>query len=140
MPFIQWSDKFAIGVEQVDAQHKRLFELAGALYILAHGEDSGPALGDSLNELVEYTRYHFQSEEALMLEYGYHRLDAHKLEHDALARQALDFRTRFARGEAVSVDEFLGFVYAWLTRHIMDQDKKVGAYIELERLKPGRKD
>jgi hemerythrin len=137
MILIAWNDKFAINVEQVDEQHRTLFELTRALYDMVKAESAEKqALEGALDALVDYTVYHFKSEEALMREFDYPRYEHHKQEHDTLTAQALDFRTRLLGGKPVNTEEFLNFLFNWLTRHIMDQDKKIGSFIELQKLKP----
>ncbi|TAL39927.1 MAG: bacteriohemerythrin [Spirochaetes bacterium] len=136
MIVIVWNDKFAINVEQVDEQHRTLFELTRALYDIVKTESAEKqTIEGALDALVDYTAYHFKSEEALMREIDYPRYESHKLEHDTLTAQALDFRTQLLDGKPVDTEEFLNFLFNWLTKHIMDKDKKIGAYIELQDLK-----
>jgi len=135
MAFISWSDSFLIDVPIVDDQHRRLFNLAGDVYTLSRSNPDRAALVKSLDELLDYTRYHFLHEENLMREEDYPRFEAHRLLHEKLAGQTAAFRERAIGREAVDVGEFLNFLYTWLTQHIMDQDKKIGTFIQMKKLK-----
>ena len=70
----EWFPFFSVGVGSIDAEHKTLFaimdELAEAM------EDSGRISGNDgvKQKLLEFTRSHFQNEEALMEKYSYARL------------------------------------------------------------------
>ena len=67
---IVWNDRFAIHVNQFDAQHKRLIGIANTIaHHLQEGCDQ-VTLVKSLEALVDYCNYHFASEEKLMGLYG----------------------------------------------------------------------
>lgn len=135
MPFISWSDKFSIGVQQIDSQHKRLFDLVNSVYEHAHSDSAKDVITKSLNELIDYTEYHFSEEESFMLKQEYIRFDQHKLAHDNLREQVSEFKSAFAQGRG-DITGFVKFLFEWLTKHIMDQDKKIGKYMEQKTLKP----
>jgi len=135
MAFISWSDSFLIDVDIIDDQHRRLFNLAGDVYSLSNSNPDRTALAMSLDELLDYTKYHFAHEEELMRDEDYPRYEAHKLLHEKLTAQTVAFRARFSNGEPVDIGEFLGFLYTWLTQHIMDHDKKIGTFLQMKKLK-----
>ena len=134
MPFLSWSDKFSIDIEIVDEQHKMLFSLINTLYDLVKARSAGSSLSGALDALIDYTRYHFKEEEALMEKIEYVRFPQHKNEHDRLTGLAADFKNKMMEGNG-NPDEFLDFLYNWLTKHIMEQDKKIGKFIEQKTLK-----
>ena len=135
MPTISWSDKFSIGVEMIDEQHKNLFRLVNDLNSNITGGSSKQALSSALDALIDYTKYHFKEEEDYMFNVEYPRLEQHKIAHDNLTQQVLDFEQALSEGKG-DVSKFLEFLYDWLTKHIMDQDKKIGKYMDIKLLKP----
>lgn len=135
MPFISWSDKFSIGVKQIDDQHRKLFELVNNVYEHAHSDSAKDLINSSLNELIDYTDYHFKEEEAFMVSNEYIRYEQHKMAHDNLRLQVVDFKSAISQGKG-DTKAFLKFLFDWLTKHIMDQDKKIGKYMEQRTLKP----
>lgn len=71
---IKWQDKFNTGVENLDAQHRRLFAIANEAYGLLKNDlrvDKYDDIVAILTELRDYTQYHFQTEEEYMLSIGY---------------------------------------------------------------------
>ena len=135
MPLISWSDKFAIGLEMIDEQHRMLFKLVNDLH--AHINDSAgqQALSDALGALIDYTTYHFREEEDYMFNIEYPKFGQHKLLHDTLTQQVLDFQQGFSEGKG-NAAEFLEFLYKWLTIHIMEHDKKIGKFMNMKILRP----
>jgi len=51
------------------------------------------ALSTVLTELVDYTSYHFETEEQMLLQYGYAEYEAHKVMHDDLTGVRRSLRT-----------------------------------------------
>ncbi|MDT8903638.1 bacteriohemerythrin [Anaeroselena agilis] len=124
---IKWRDEYNTGVENLDAQHRRLFEIANEAYGLLRDElrvDKYDDIVAILDELREYTKYHFQTEEDYMLSIGYKKFLSHKAEHaEFIAKiEAVDLDKVDA-----SQDEYLrvtlDFVCTWITEHILGRDK-----------------
>ena len=128
---IKWTDKFSIGVAEVDAQHQKLFGLIEKLNESVKTSNEVRYLVNYLDELIDYTKYHFQSEEKIMAEKDYPKYKMHKLEHEKLTQQAADFRNSVSEGKNIETDKFIEFLFIWLTKHIMDQDKKIGTFLQI---------
>ena len=139
MPFLSWSEKFSIGVKQIDDQHRQLFELINNMYdkIKRDAEHSAPI--EALDALLDYTNYHFKEEEIFMVKNDYVQYEQHKRVHDSLTKQVIEYKNKFSQGKG-DTGEFVRFLFYWFTRHIMDQDKKIGKFMERELLKPIQKE
>ncbi|MGV7929161.1 MAG: bacteriohemerythrin [Spirochaetota bacterium] len=130
MPFLTWNDKYAVDVVEIDDQHRHLFKLTNDFHDALTVGSAKKNLGEALDALVDYAREHFISEEKLMGACDYPELAHHKIEHDRLTREALDFRKRFVEGKPVSTLEFAKFLSDWLVRHIIVMDKKIGIHMQ----------
>ncbi|TAL35431.1 MAG: bacteriohemerythrin [Spirochaetes bacterium] len=129
MPLISWDEKYSVGFDLIDEQHKRLFDLTNGLHDAVMVRSADSAMGRSLRDLVEYTVYHFAAEEELMRANNYPTFTEHKALHDALTRQAADFKDQVEAGKKVSSLAFMQFLREWLTRHIMEVDSALGAFL-----------
>ncbi len=129
MAFLAWTDQFRLNVKEIDEQHKYLFSLLNRLHnsVIEGAEQS--ALDKVLAELIEYTVYHFNSEEKLLKENNYPELDIHKQEHDELTRKVIELQTKFRDGSATISFEVLDFLSDWLTKHTMGSDQRYAAFI-----------
>lgn len=87
---IPWDDRYKIGIETIDYQHIRLFELVNKLYDLEDSKSTKEELRVILYEFKDYMQIHFQEEEEYMLSIKYTGLQEHKLLHkdiiDSLAQ------------------------------------------------------
>lgn len=127
MAFYSWTDNMQIGIASIDDDHKRLVRLIDGLHeAMAKGHGKA-VLGATLDELIHYTKDHFQREEQLMQRAGYHGYEEHKREHDQLVKEVLALRERFQAGNGMLSVQVLGFLRDWLTTHIMRSDKRYEA-------------
>lgn len=126
MPFIEWTRANAVGVEVVDEQHKKLFDLLNRLHeSVVQGKEQGE-LGAILDELIDYTLYHFKTEEDLLQEHGLPNYQDQKDAHDDLTRSALELQDKLRDGSAILSFEVLDFLNGWLMEHTIGLDREMG--------------
>jgi len=126
MALITWGPALAVGVKEIDDQHMKLIELVNKLNDAMHAGQGRDALGPILAELVRYTVYHFGTEERLMGTHNYADQEAHKGEHKKLVADVSAFKTKFDGGNAMISTEIMNFLRDWLSKHIMQTDKRFG--------------
>lgn len=126
----QFGDEFLIGIDEIDAEHRRLFEIAAQVYDALNAGDAAAAAAarHAVTELLDYTKTHFAHEEALMEAAAYPELAAHRDLHRRLISQAHDMEMRVEIGDSYVPVELSRFLYNWLVRHIEVSDKKFGAF------------
>ncbi|HJV26296.1 MAG TPA: bacteriohemerythrin [Aromatoleum sp.] len=121
-PVMSWNGALATGHDDIDAQHRKLIDLANRLNeMMQRGEDRG-GIGAVLDELIRYTAFHFEFEETMMKKANYPDFFRHQQEHKQLVADVVARKTQFDRGEALS-SELLSFLRDWLVNHIMKTDK-----------------
>lgn len=135
MPLITWNDSLSVNVQEIDSQHKRLVELINQLHDAMSQGRGREVMGKVLDGLISYTRTHFAYEERLMAARAYPSLAQHKAEHDALTKQVLDLQSQFLAGQAVLTLQVMKFLKDWLSNHILEVDKKLGAYLNTKGVK-----
>lgn len=129
MAFIEWTEKNKTNVAICDEQHKKLFTIINKLHEAMKNGKGKEIIGSVLSELIDYTVYHFKTEEELMEKYGFPGRFSHKREHEDLAKKALDLNDRFKKGEPVLTIEVMNFLKGWLTNHTTGSDKKYGEFL-----------
>ena len=135
MALIEWNDSLSVNVAEIDEQHKKLIGLINDLHAAMSAGKSNDMMGGILNELVEYTKYHFSSEEKYMDQFHYPGTLVHKKEHEGFVNKALEFKGNFESGNAsISVD-LLNFLKDWLINHIQGTDKRYSNFFNEKGLK-----
>ncbi|MFQ5480657.1 MAG: bacteriohemerythrin [Thermodesulfobacteriota bacterium] len=123
-PFITWHDRYSVGVEVFDAQHKRLFSLINNVHeAMTLGSEKEKVVA-ILGELLDYTNKHFSKEEELMKNAGYEGYEDQHEKHIKLVEQLCAFKDKCEHGNAMIDMKLMGFLKDWLTKHIMGTDMK----------------
>ncbi|WP_238918415.1 hemerythrin family protein [Clostridium sp. YIM B02555] len=126
----EMKEEYKIGVEHIDEQHKKLFELADKAYMLLKDDftiDKYDKIIEIITELKEYTIFHFKSEEEYMESINYKRMFTQKIEHDKFIKEleAIDLN-HIDQNQDESLVKMLEFLNQWLTEHILKNDKLIG--------------
>lgn len=129
MSFIQWSQKNIIGIPVVDEQHQKLFDILNRLHESVVGGLEQSAIFSILDELIDYTVYHFDTEEKFFEQYAFPDRAEHKEEHDRLTAQAVALQGQLREGSATISFEILDFLHDWLMDHTSGLDLDFGNYI-----------
>lgn len=124
MPYVDWSDEFSVGLEEIDAQHHILVDCLNRLHDAIHERKSQDEVVAVLGALGDYTRIHFAVEESLMRVFEYPDYPAHKAEHEKLLAQFVEKAEKCRSGRVSANLELLQFLRSWLTDHIIHGDKK----------------
>lgn len=126
MGLIDWDETMSVGVEEIDAQHRQLILLVNESYeaLQRHDEDKIPAL---LEKMKAYAAIHFDTEEAYMKRNNYPGLEAHKLKHVRFKKDVEEFQQK--KHEKTNLSKLFVYLSRWLTRHIMDEDKRYTVYM-----------
>lgn len=130
MSYLQWTENLSVGVTRMDDHHKKLVDLINMLFDAMSG-DATRAVDTVLNDLLDYTRYHFGEEEKLLAACGYPDLEAHQAIHRDMVKEVLDMRQRYLDSPAsVPPGEALDFLSKWLMRHIIGKDLRYRPFAE----------
>ena len=122
MAFMQWDDSFSVNVKEIDQQHQKLVGMINEFYEHV-GKDTGQAFRALLNSLVDYTQYHFSTEEKYFKKFSYPDVSNHTEEHRKFTEKVLDVKNRLNQGRLVISLEITSFLKEWLTHHIKVRDK-----------------
>lgn len=124
MKLIEWTEKYELGIKEIDNQHKGLVILINELFELMSQGKAKNHLEDIFNHLTDYTKKHFFAEEKLMIKYAYTGYDEHKAEHKIFIEKLGELKTDFANGKTTISLEILNFLKDWLLNHIRITDQK----------------
>ena len=130
MKICEWSQEYSVGIGELDVHHHRLFEILNDLFtLMADGSEDEPII-HVIEELQDYTHYHFDEEERIMAAMGYPDLELHKESHQVLIQVLNDFYAEAQNGMAIFVAIKLADIgLAWLKNHILNVDHKYYDYM-----------
>ena len=123
MGFMEWDESYGVNVAAIDDQHKKIFQMISNFYNTMQ-KDNHKAIDTLLKSLLDYTNFHFGTEEKYFDKFGYSNSEEHKKEHLAFVEKVMDVKKRFDEGKLVISMEITNFLKNWLIEHIKGIDKK----------------
>jgi len=132
---IGWLPTYSVHLPPIDAQHKYLFDLLNQLHdAVVNKESTHETLAKTVEELIQYTKTHFELEERFLESMQYPDIAAHKAQHEALTTKVVKLQREFAAGNTAIAGELMNFMLRWLTDHILHADKRYGAFLKGGRI------
>jgi len=125
MAVIEWRPELDIGIFEIDMQHRSLVSIANQLHDAIEAGKAERTIEWMLEELLLYTKMHFQTEEQYMKRYMYKDAAEHAREHGEMLKAMRRFKRQLKAGEEIS-DEVLEFLHAWLEAHLTGPDRSLG--------------
>lgn len=112
---------YSVGNEEIDSQHRTMFNLLHSLPDKVTPE----ILEDFLGFLFRHMSEHFKCEEKIMADVGYPKLAHHKRLHDKLTETVTVFIKN--KPSASTIKEF---VLEWQSLHILTHDRDFFEYMD----------
>jgi hemerythrin-like metal-binding protein len=98
---------------------------------MAGRKSGGSAFLDAIHEAVDYTGYHFGTEEKIMQRINYPDYARHKKEHTDFVPEVYSKVEEHKAGKMLAPLQFVYFLRDWVLHHIAVSDKRLGDYLLL---------
>ena len=131
-----WKEKYLIGVELIDEQHKELFKrLSNFIQIVQNEEEWEEKLDkvkETLDFMKEYVVFHFEDEEAYQEKVGYPDIENHKRVHNKFKEEINEYVKIFELEGFTEkkIQELNAKLMTWLIIHVGKMDQKIGEYVK----------
>lgn len=130
MSFIKWDKSLEVGIKEIDDQHKTFISyLNEAADFASPSKPNVKKLGELIPKILDYSRYHFETEEKYFRRYDYPYAEEHMEDHAKLIQSSAGFYDRFNSGEDVAKD-LLIFLKDWLETHLKTHDMKYSRFFK----------
>ncbi|TCL59241.1 hemerythrin [Hydrogenispora ethanolica] len=131
---IQWTPNLAVGVTQIDDQHKELYRRIDQLLEACNQGKGRQVIGEALAFLEEYVITHFRDEEALMQRYTYPapKYNEQKTQHTFFIKKIAELKATFEKeGPGLNIIILTNrTVVEWLNGHIRNVDTQLGTFLK----------
>ncbi|NOZ47817.1 MAG: hemerythrin family protein [Chlorobi bacterium] len=127
---ITWTEEYELGYNTIDEQHKKLVEIINNLYnafVEAHAMD---VISEILNEMLDYTAYHFKTEEDFFVKNNYPEMENHNKEHRLFVEKTKGFINKYSTQDANLTYDVMNFLRGWLLAHIQGSDREYSRYFK----------
>ena len=124
-----WNDRYNIGVNIIDKEHKKLFRILNKLFEFGQQETKRPwVCQETVKYFKEHAVRHFRDEEEYMASIGYAGLQTHIRIHNDFRDTtipALQKELEQTEYSEESVNHFLGVCAGWLIGHTLIEDQAI---------------
>ncbi len=126
---LMWDEQYNIGVDIIDKEHKKLFNILNKLFDFRHREEKSHfACQEAIKYFKDHAIQHFADEEAYMASIHYPGLETHRRIHKDFREQmlpALEKELEATGFSETSVQHFLGVCAGWLIGHTLIEDHMI---------------
>ena len=124
---LEWSDRFLIGHERIDFEHRTFFGLVVDFQKARINGADKKTLAGLLEEIALYAKFHFRSEENVMEQMHYPDLESHRNEHYRLV-EVLSNKMLGLEMDLYTASDIEEFLVEWFVGHTSGVDKKIVQY------------
>lgn len=126
---VAWNDRYKMGVDFIDKEHKLLFSTMNKLLRLSEDEDKSEwVCREGVKFLKNHSLEHFEHEEAYMQSINYRDYEIHKRLHDDFREKtlpALEDEMELMRYSTESIRHFLSICIGWVISHTLTEDMAI---------------
>lgn len=131
MPAVQWSETYALGIEQMDATHREFIDLLNAVVDAADEEVLA-----QLDAFIAHTVAHFAQEDRWMEETGFPPLHCHTAEHANVLGIMREVRGMVADGKTEIGRVLAREMAPWFDIHAASMDAALASWLRGKAFEP----
>ncbi len=133
-----WKEEYKVGIYKIDEQHRQLFDKIEQLLEIAKSGDkrsNQQKCMEIIDFLVDYTVFHFNTEEALQRERKYVSYAQHVKIHTEFKNTVQAYKELLGKDfTAKTLKSFIGTMLAWLVNHVCVCDRKILKNLPLQNI------
>ncbi|MCF6354184.1 MAG: hemerythrin family protein [Candidatus Polarisedimenticolaceae bacterium] len=124
---LAWDQKWSVGVEGIDLQHRYFIDLINRIYAETEARDTTHQTR-LINELGSYTQQHFMSEENIMHKLGFPGMEKHCATHQELLER-LNGQIGLYLVDMLNAAEIASNLADWLIPHVTTEDREFAGFV-----------
>ncbi len=133
---IKWTNDLSVEENELDGHHQHMLDLINKLDEALKSKEPKDIIAEVLEELVDYTNYHFGAEEAMFELKHFPDAAAHIDRHMEFREHWKELDDLFLSGDETAGKQLLDYLLAWWPGHIKEFDKQYAPYVK-EKERPG---
>lgn len=124
-----WEERYNIGVDVIDKEHRKLFGILNRLLTFSEQEDKSQwVCQEGIKYFKDHAMKHFSEEEVYMASIGYKGYGTHRRVHDNFRLNtlpALEKELKESNFSKDAVGHFLSVCTGWLVGHTLIEDRAI---------------
>lgn len=128
MGFMNWESKYELGIDEMDQQHQKWLEILNQFYDQLNGENINQKIVKMVDQVIDYTEFHFSEEEKFLDQLNYPMLGEQKEMHEQICETIKSFKQELEQEKMIISTRITRELKRWFTEHILHEDKKYADY------------
>jgi hemerythrin len=129
-----WREQMSVANAIIDSDHRYLLCLINAIELTCRTQQPEETLRLILQQLVEYTDFHFRREERIQLAIGFGHLAQHEMSHQNMREYLKEICAEFEkfateRESVERLEHLLDWSRRWLVEHLLKEDMLMKPYL-----------
>jgi hemerythrin-like metal-binding protein len=129
MVLIVWKQEYAVGVAEVDYEHRQLIGLINQLASMLERQDGDLGVEQFLGEIYAKISAHFALEEKIMRERSYDQYEDHKADHERLLDEIRDIMDEYEDKRCFDRKMLAERLSAWFGVHFRTKDARLHRHL-----------
>jgi len=136
---IKWDARLKIGNDLIDAEHKLIISLLNTINLILRHPEERDELLFFIDQLIEFSKEHFEHEEKLQVRYYFPHYMENKLGHQKLLAELERIRDnidnlvaipeQYSEGYKNEANKLTKLLQDWFVDHIIKSDMKMKGYV-----------
>jgi hemerythrin len=135
-----WDERYIVGIEDIDEQHKRIVQLIDDLYSAMSEGKGADSLKHALQAIDYLSQLHFRTEMRYMVGCKYPGSAHHVHQHEQFVTDMDGFLRKVTEQtyeeNMLMTVRVAAYLYHWLTMHIQTEDQALFDYYKKSASKP----
>jgi hemerythrin-like metal-binding protein len=132
---VPWTERFSVGIKEIDLQHRGLLDIKNQLIDSIEKENEWKTTSAILDSLINYAYNHFATEERYMKETEYPELSWHVGLHLEFIKKVFSLSQEVSLKGLEIQREMLTYLTEWYTNHVLGVDRKYMASLSAKGIK-----
>jgi len=123
MELFKWDNKYIVGFQEIDNQHKIIFDILNQAYDAFMKNEHEQKLDELLKRLTDYTDYHFKTEDNYFKRFPDDSIKEHLNQHELFKQKINKFKEQYIKDKKGTFYLVIKFIKDWFVNHINSTDK-----------------
>ena len=123
-PLLNWKPEYSVNEADLDSHHIKLFDILNNVYTNVMTSLEVDCVVQIIDELSQYTTYHFSEEEQHMREKGVSEVDSHIAKHREFTQTIETLKASYHGNNLEVTQELIILLGNWLLGHVLKEDRK----------------
>ena len=125
-----WNDSYAVGIPEIDEQHRLIFEMIDGLSAIADGRAADEGMSQRVEKLQSLTRSHLQYEEALAGKRSDTGYAAAIRDHSEFVRKVEGLSRYLQTAPVDALRTMVEYLKDWMIDHTLLENRRFRALLE----------